>query len=279
MKIISPPVSSTVWLNLYSVLGMDNRYSYIIENVSSVGIRLSLQNETLSEKSNCILISPGEEFFIPANTASARVVTDSTYSDGRIVLRRPDITDMRSSLRKIQRLSDPRVLTQTLTQVEAGSIEGRVFYTLIDVTIPSAGIQWYNLTTPADKEFAIVLTDITPSYTGFELQLYRNSTGLVKGAAQPIKQMNKFYGSTTTVINTLTSPPTAGILEDILLYVPVAGANPSQRQTSESSRSQGYMIFPAASDLQLKLINTSGNNNRVIIKIYWLEAGVNVLES
>lgn len=64
-----------------------------------------------------------------------------------------------------------------------------------------------------------------------------------------------------------------------MLYVPLSGSNPSQRTASTSSRVQGYSIFNKNSNFQINLINTSGNQNRVVFKLYWLEAGTPIVES
>lgn len=279
MKIISPKIPTTQWLDIFSLSNVDPKYAHIIENVSEVGIRLAINGEQITERQNCILLEPNEEFFIQPNWGVASVVAEGS-AQGRISIRRAENTDIRSSMRKISGLTDPRVLTQTLTQVEAASIEGRAYYTLLDVTLSAGQTLWYNFSLPQNKTFAIFLTDITPFYTGFESKLYSNSTGMTNDTAVTIRNMNKVIGTVDVSCHKLTAAPTTlGILEDILLFVPPDGSNPAQRTASASSRSQGYLIFNSEHTLQVSLANSSGNANRVIFKIYWLEASSTITEN
>lgn len=279
MKIISGNIPNTSWMSFYDIENVDRKNNYVIENISSIPVRISINDESLSEMKFCPIIQPNEEFFIQKNLTSVRLLSDGNQL-AKISIRIADASDIRVSLRKIDRLSDPRVLTQSLTQVEAASIEGRVFYSLIDINLASAETKWFNFVTPIDKEIAIVNLEITPALTGFESKLYVNSSGMTNQNTYPIKSMNKFYGSSSLTINSLTSEPTTiGTLEDILLYVPLSGSNPSQRTASTSSRVQGYSIFNKNSNFQINLINTSGNQNRVVFKLYWLEAGTPIVES
>ncbi|BBK09300.1 hypothetical protein [Klebsiella phage 05F01] len=279
MKIISGNIPNTSWMSFYDIENVDRKNNYVIENISSIPVRISINDESLSEMKFCPIIQPNEEFFIQKNLTSVRLLSDGNQL-AKISIRIADASDIRVSLRKIDRLSDPRVLSQSLTQVEAASIEGRVFYSLIDINLAPAETKWFNFLTPIDKEIAVVNLEITPALTGFESKLYVNSSGMTNQNTYPIKSMNKFYGSSSLTINSLTSEPTTiGTLEDILLYVPLSGSNPSQRTASTSSRVQGYSIFNKNSNFQINLINTSGNQNRVVFKLYWLEAGTPIVES
>lgn len=279
MKIISGNIPNTSWISFYDIDNVDRKNTYVIENISSIPVRISINDESLSEMKFCPIIQPNEEFFIQKNLTSVRLLSDGNQL-AKISIRIADASDIRVSLRKIDRLSDPRVLTQSLTQVEAASIEGRIFYSLIDISLASSETKWFNFVTPIDKEIAVVNLEITPALTGFESKLYVNSSGMTNQNSYPIKSMNKFYGSSSLTINSLTSEPTTiGTLDDILLYVPLSGNNASQRTASTSSRVQGYSIFNKNSNFQINFINTSGTQNRVVFKLYWLEAGTPIVES
>lgn len=143
MKIISGNIPNTSWMSFYDIENVDRKNNYVIENISSIPVRISINDESLSEMKFCPIIQPNEEFFIQKNLTSVRLLSDGNQL-AKISIRIADASDIRVSLRKIDRLSDPRVLTQSLAQVEAASIEGRVFYSLIDTNLASAETKWFN---------------------------------------------------------------------------------------------------------------------------------------
>lgn len=277
MKIIAPGIGTNAWTNIFDIVQVDPKYAHIIENVSSVGIRLALNNETLSEVKNCILLQPNEDFFIQPNWGVASVIAEGT-APGKISIRRAESTDIKAAMRKIAGLSDPRVLTQTLTQIEAASIEGRLFQLTVDVILPAGVTQWFEFIAPTDKECAFTDWNFAPFYTGFEAKIITGSTGGVVGTSYTNRNVNLKYGTNSTAqFRSLTGNPTGGAVYFIPAFIPVSGVNPNNRATGVSSASSGYRIIPAGGSFRMELINTSGNANRVVISLTWLEAPTSVL--
>lgn len=276
MKIISPKIPTTQWLDIFSLSNVDPKYAHVIENVSEVGIRLAINGEQITERQNCILLEPNEEFFIQPNWGVASVVAEGS-AQGRISIRRAESTDIRSAMRKVTGLSDPRILTQTLTQIEIASIEGRLFHCTVDVTIAADATYWINFQSPVDKECAFTDWTFSPFYTGFEAKVMTGVTGGVTGINYPNRNSNLKYGSSTATLTQLTGTPTGGSIFFIPVFIPASAGNNNNRDRGINSVSTGYRIIPSNSNFQLQLINTSGNANRVVMTLTWLEAPVSVL--
>lgn len=277
VKIIAPGIGTNTWTNIFDIVQVDPKYAHVIENVSSVGIRLALNNETLSEVKNCILLEPNEEFFIQPNWGVASVIAEGT-SPGKISIRRAESTDIRSAMRKITGLSDPRILTQTLTQIEAASIEGRLFQLTVDVSIPTGATEWFEFTAPVDKECAFVDWSFSPFYTGFEGKVVTGSTGGTQGTSYGNRNLNlKYPTNSAALFEAIIGTPTQGTVYFIPVFIPVSGNNPNTRSAGISSTSSGYKIIPAGGSFRLQLINSSGNANRVVFSLTWLEAPPSVL--
>lgn len=272
MKIITPTVPHNAWLDIFTIAGVDPKYSYVIENVSEVAIRLAMNNETYAERHNCILLKPNEEFFIQPAWGVASVTAQAVGS-GKIAIRRAENTDIRAAMRKIVGLSDPRVLTQSLTQIEAASIEGRLFQATIDITVPISATSWFEFKAPTDKECAFTEFSFMPFYTGFEARVVTGSTGGTVGTIHPNRNANLRYDTpSSAVINSLTGTPTAGTLFSLPCLVPASGNNTNNRSTGTTSLVSGYRIVPASGSLRFQMINTSGLDNRVVVTLTWLEA-------
>lgn len=278
MKIISPRISTTAWTDLFTIPGIDPKYAHVVENVSEVGIRLALNGETLDEKQSCILLDPNEEFFIQPNWGVTSVIAEGT-NPGRISIRRAENTDIRSAMRKISGLSDPRILTQTLSQIEVASIEGRLFHCTVDVTIPVGGTVWYNFKSPIDKECAFTDWSFSPFYTGFEVKVLTSVTGGTLGTTYPSRNSNLKFPTSTATFRALTGTPTGGTIFFIPTFIPASAGNNNNRDRGINSLSTGYKVIPADGTFQMQIINTSGNENRFIMTLTWLEAPTSVLSS
>lgn len=278
MKIISPKISTTAWVDLFAISGVDPKYAHVIENVSEIGIRLALNGETLAERPNCILLNPNEEFFIQPNWGIASVIAEGN-APGRISIRRAESTDIKSALRKVVGLSDPRVLTQTLSQIEVASIEGRLFHCTVDISIPAGSSSWFSFQSPVDKECAFTDWVFSPFYTGFEARVITGATGGVLSTTYPNRSSNLKYNPSTATFRSLTGTPTGGSIFFIPVFIPASAGNNNNRDRGINSVSTGYKIIPANSGFQIELINTSGNANRLIMTLTWLEAPASVLSS
>lgn len=281
-RVLTPNISNDTWTNLYTVSGFDSKFSYLLENISEVPIRIYFGSSVTNvDKSTVNIISSKEEFYVPSQMEGVFVIADSTYGLGRLAAHKVFASDVRSSSRKFLRLIEPRILTQTLTQIEAASIDGRLYSAIVDLTIVNGGNTWIDFIVPSDKECAIVSTNFTPFYTGFEARTYVGSTGKTNASLiTPVKSNQGFGSNSTMSIHVLSGNPTGiGSLYDIPSFIPASGSNPSQRSSASSSRDQGYQIFPKGSNFQVNLINTSGNANRVIFKIVWLEAGETIIDN
>lgn len=281
-RIVTPKITNDSWLNISTLPGFNINSSYIIENISKVIIRVFIGEDPANiDKDSLNIISPNEQFYVQSGLSNVFLIADSIYSDGIISLTSVDKGDLRPALRKLTGLNDPRLLTIAMTQTEGSSIDGRLYQAIIDITVPSGANAWVDFVVPTGANCAVVGFNITPFYTGMECRTYYNSTGKIQQTAITPISLNKAVSVTPNVsVRTLTAPPTTiGSLYDIPIFIPANGTNPAQRAAASASRESGYQVFPGNSSFQYNLINSSGNANRVILKVVWIEIAPSAISS
>jgi ribosomal protein L30E len=284
MEIIKTISVGRSWTDInISSPALEQKFTYLVENISSIPLRYVVNNSTTQPTglTESAVVMPDEVIIIPKGSSHVWFTSDvDSSSTGKILVSKALSYDIRSSIRKSPRLADTRLLTQTLTQNEIGSIEGRLYFYLVDISIPASTTRWLSFQCPSDKECAILSINASPSYTGFELQIVEGSSGLGSGTQILPKSRNRNYGvNSTASISLLTnSPTTPGTIYDIPVFIPLSGTNPAQRQATVGSREEGYLVYGKGSGYQLKMINTSTEINRVILRVSWLEATDNILD-
>lgn len=271
------------WLNLIAFNSLDTKYSYTVENTGSTELRFSSGSAQPSfDYDDLFILNEGEKYTFPKGQAGIYFLNEETTQTlGKIAIAKTGATDVTAALRKSSRLAEPRLLVQTNTQIEAASIEGRMHFLLLDLTMAVGETKWITFRAPADREVAIISRVFQPAYTGFEYDVYINSTGFTNDQVVTPKRMNLSYGTTSSaVIRTLTTPPTnIGTLHDIPVFSKEAGLNVNQRAVGTNASDQGYQTYAPSSGFEGKLVNTSGQINRVVARIEWMEVPLTLLET
>lgn len=270
------------WLDLIAFNSLNTKYSYTIQNIGTTEVRFSSKATQPSfDYDDLFILAEGEKYTFPKGQAGIFFLNEeTTQTQGKIAIAKTGATDITAALRKSERLAEPRLLVQTNTQLEAASIEGRMHFLLLDITMAIGETKWITFRAPADKEVAVISRVFQPAYTGFEYDVYVGSSGFTNDQTLTPKRMNLSYGTTSTaVIRTLTGAPSVvGTLHDIPVFQKEAGQNPSQRAVGTSSLDQGYQIYPASGGFEGRLINTSSVVNRVVVRIEWMEVPLTLLE-
>lgn len=271
------------WLNLITFNSLDPKYSYTVENVGSTELRFTVKStQPTFEYDDLFILAEGEQYTFPKGSVGIYFLNEETTQTlGKVAIAKTGATDITAALRKSERLAEPRLLVQTNSQLEAASIEGRMHFLLLDISMAIGETKWITFRAPADKEVAVISRVFQPAYTGFEYDVYVGSSGFTNDTTLTPKRMNLSYGTTSTaVIRTLTGAPSVvGTLHDIPVFQKEAGQNVNLRAVGTSSLDQGYQIYGPSNGFEGKLVNTSGVINRVVARIEYMEVPLTLLET
>lgn len=283
MQLIYTNNISNQWVDLISENSLNTKYSYTVMNIGATSIRFSSGSTQPSfDYDDLFILAEGEKYTFPKGQAGIFFLNEeTTQTQGKIAIAKTGSTDITAALRKSDRLAEPRLLVQTNSQLEAASIEGRMHFLLLDITMAIGETKWITFRAPADKEVAVISRVFQPAYTGFEYDVYVGSSGFTNDATLTPKRMNLSYGTiSAAVIHTLSAPPTSiGTLHDIPVFQKEAGQNVNLRAVGTSALDQGYQIYGPSNGFEGKLVNTSGVINRVVARIEYMEVPLTLLET
>lgn len=179
-----------------------------------------------------------------------------------------------ATIRDYESLSQPRVLTTTLTQTEVAILEGDFFRSFQRITLPSSGKSYVLFTSPdVDKVFGLRFREITSEKGGVNYNVYRTFSGVTEGLEWDVFNENgyspKISGTSfKNVTGTPTTIDTTSLSETA--YIPPTGQG---NQTSGSlNRVDGFKLIPANTSLLLEYENLDNTSNELLLYYQWVEA-------
>ena len=194
----------------------------------------------------------------------------------------PYIQRLTTALRDYDGLTQPRMLTTGLTQLEAASVSGDYFRILLDGTLANNEEAWFKLTTPAPetgKVVAIVYRDIMPDLAGFEYEVYNGTTGVTDGVIYVPRSTNYLNLKVPEFGYVAVSTPIEANRGEQVDKIRIgAGSGPAtQRDAANGQIDSGFVFYGQGVDAFLRLRNTSGSSNGFTVRLGFVEVDSKVI--
>lgn len=187
-------------------------------------------------------------------------------------------------LRTYQNLSSARLLTTTLTQVEAAIIEGDFYRAFKVITVPASGKAYMKFTAPpasAGRVFGLVLREITPTAAGLWYRVRSNfdASAVIPGSEWPI--FNENGRSTKQSVSTFQDVDEADIVgfgevSDIA-YIPQGITG--QKTQGSLAREQGFKIVDEDTELLVEFENLATSSNETLVYYQYIESPIELVEN
>jgi len=197
-------------------------------------------------------------------------------------------TSITGAIRQYSNLSTPRLLTTTLNQLEAATIEGDVFDAKVSWrAVPSTtsitdevttADRFLKIQTPGvetGKTIGIVLRSIKADLGGVEYQVFLGATG--ESVVRTITPSNLNGASSNTsdmVIEEVTLATITTPIASSLDFIPGIGqSTPGLASSGSAASVQSFQIFPSGGTFYARLRNKAGAvNNLIQYELLWIEA-------
>ena len=170
-------------------------------------------------------------------------------------------------------LSQPRLLTTNITQIEIAIIEGDLFITHQRFTLGDGESLFLKFTAPPEgKTFALIKRELTPEVAGIEYNVRTGfSGGTLSGTLWTTYNENGYFEGVKTsdaTFETYSVAPT--VLGDIvdLAWIPPTAQGP--RITGVVNPDSGFKVVKYDEELLIEVINTSGVSNEIVLKYGWV---------
>ena len=167
-------------------------------------------------------------------------------------------------------LSDPEYL----------SAVGVLYQWMVDATFASDEERWYKFNTPTDCPIQIIHRIMMPQLSGCSYEVYDSVTGGILGVTpESLRRKNPEVGRVpTTEILQYTANPTGVLKVDTPIYIGEGGVTPASKPGGTNSREEGFQRYPANSVTYVRIKNTSGSSNRIVMRMAFAELDAVILK-
>lgn len=184
-----------------------------------------------------------------------------------------------STIRDYESLSQPRVLTTTLTQTEIAILEGDFFRAFQRFTLPSDGKIYVLFTSPdVDKVFGLRLREITSERGGVNYNIYNTFSGVTTSDSWEIFNENGYSNNLSgSMYQNVVGTPTSIDLTSLSDTAYSPSTSQGNQTRGSLSRGEGFKIVQPNTQLLLEFENLESSSNDILVYFQWAEGPTGLL--